>query len=220
MTFLAHDFNVILGTLEADTITLRQLNITPPYADIRHLLCGKRSTATSVHHRESGLNLTFRFAQINKEVSIWLKIIDHFLILGKHMTDITYDKVCLVYALIWEDIDINVGVVILSRLKKGYYHQGHKYGFGGLLTRFLRYHNVEEEEEAMDYRPVIDTCPIDITRTRGLDVAYGIVLTFLESHARSSCHTLLRIGPDFLELIDDDVPTNEEWQMRDSDINS
>lgn len=30
------------------------------------------------------------------------------------MTDVTRDRVCLIYALMWDDIEINVGVVILS----------------------------------------------------------------------------------------------------------
>lgn len=109
---------------------------------------------------------------------MWMKIICHYPIPGKHKIDITRDRVCLIYALIGDDIDINVGVVILSSLKKERYHQGYKYGFEGLLTRFLQSEGVEEE--VLYYRTVVDTCPIDVSMTIGLDMAHRPVLTMPE----------------------------------------
>lgn len=71
---------------------------------------------------------------------MWLKIIYYCLIPSKHMTDITRYRFCPIYALMRDDIDINVGAVILFMIKKMLYHHGHRYGFNGLLTRFLRSH--------------------------------------------------------------------------------
>lgn len=64
----------------------------------------------------------------------WLKIICHFFIIGKHMTNVTYEKIFLIYALIREGFDINIGEHIISAMKKMCYHQGNKYKFCGLLT--------------------------------------------------------------------------------------
>lgn len=114
------------------------------------------------------------------------------------MTDVTRDKVCLIYSLMRDDININVGPVILSSIKKARYHQECRYRFGGLLTRFLWSHEIEEE--ALDYRPLVDTLPIDVTWTKGLDVARGPVLTLLERHVWDDDITTRTYGLQMLQL--------------------
>lgn len=59
VTFTAHDLNVLFGALEADIDPLRQLNITPPYTDISHLLCENKFVARWTRHKDSGLHLIF-----------------------------------------------------------------------------------------------------------------------------------------------------------------
>lgn len=61
---------------------------------------------------------------------MWIKIICHYLILVIHMTNITRDRVCPIYALIWDDIGINVDAVIKSAIKKMHYHQQHSMDLG------------------------------------------------------------------------------------------
>lgn len=155
-----------------------------------------------------------------------------------------------------DDIDINVGIVILSAMRKESYNEGYIYGFSGLLTRFLKGHDVEEE--AIYYRLVVDMRSINVTRTCKLDMAHRIVLTLPELHARNDeiaihmygllmlqlivgsrpvtreqihgvkldysldhyARTLLWIGPNFVEPVDDDIPTDEERQIRNLDIES
>ncbi|MCE3216640.1 hypothetical protein HAX54_007290, partial [Datura stramonium] len=68
----------------------------------------------------------------------------------KHITHVTREKVCLVYALMIR-IPINVGVLIKNVLKRARVKKGQSFGFGGLLTRFLCGNDIEEEEA--DYRP-------------------------------------------------------------------
>ncbi|MCD7453446.1 hypothetical protein HAX54_020916 [Datura stramonium] len=46
-----------------------------------------------------------------------------------------------------------------ERVKKG-----QNFGFGGLLTRFLRGHDIEEEEA--NYRPTYDPRGIDVTKNK------------------------------------------------------
>lgn len=54
----------------------------------------------------------------------------------------------------WDDIEINVGVVILAIIEKVCYHQGRRYRFSGLLTRFFR--GQEVVEEAIDNSPAVN----------------------------------------------------------------
>lgn len=91
------------------------------------------------------------------------------------MTDVMRDKLCIIYALMHDDININIGAVIFSTMKKVHYYQLCRYRFGCLLTRFLRNHSVEEE--SLNYRPVVDTRTVDVSRTKGLTVAHGPLLT-------------------------------------------
>lgn len=56
---------------------------------------------------------------------MWGKIIYHYLIQVKDMTDVTHDRVCLIYTLMQDGIEINVGVVIFSAMNKTRYHKGH-----------------------------------------------------------------------------------------------
>ena len=94
------------------------------------------------------------------------------------MTEVTQDKVCLIYVLMCADVEINVGSVIFSAMKKARTQVGRSFGFGGLLTRFLKRHRVDEEE--LDYKPEEITHPIDITTARSTSGASGPILTMME----------------------------------------
>lgn len=131
-------------------------------------------------------------------------------------------------------------------MKKAHFYQGCRYGFGRLLTHFMKVHKVEEE--ALYYIPILDTCLVDGTQMRDLDITHMPVLILLERHAQdnkiTACmymmqmlqlrmggrpttreeirivdlnyllghyvRTLLRIGSEFVEPIDDDIPTHEK----------
>lgn len=71
----------------------------------------------------------------------------------------------------------------LFSYKEGVLLSGVQYGFSGLLTRFLRSNGVEEEE--LDYRPVVDTHAVDVSRMKGLDGAHRPVLTMPKYQARN-----------------------------------
>lgn len=55
---------------------------------------------------------------MNREARVWLKIVCNYLILGKYVTDVTRDRVCLVNALM-QDVEINVGAIIKPSMKNG-----------------------------------------------------------------------------------------------------
>lgn len=112
---------------------------------------------------------------------MWVKIIYHYFIQKTHIVDVMCKRVCLINSLICDDIEVNIGAVIFLMMRKMCFYQGHRYGFGGLLTRFLMDHGVKEE--VLDYRLVVDTNPIDVSHTKGITVTHGTVLTMPKRQA-------------------------------------
>ncbi|MCD9640540.1 hypothetical protein HAX54_025897 [Datura stramonium] len=139
----------------------------------------------------------------------------------KHVTQVNRERVCLVYVLM-TGIPINVGVIIKTVLKRARVKKGQNFGFGGLLTQFLRGHDIEGEE--VDYRPAYDPRGIDVTKTnmqmlqlrmngvteeqlQQLKMDYP-----LSEHSRALCN----VGPGFEEPLDDYVATEDEMARIDS----
>lgn len=46
------------------------------------------------------------------------------------MIVVTYGALCLIYALMHDDISINVSAIIFSTIKMAHYNKGHKNRFG------------------------------------------------------------------------------------------
>lgn len=82
----------------------------------------------------------------------------------------------------FDDVDVNVGAVIFLAMKKARLHSDSRYGFEGLLTKFLWDQGVDEED--LDYRLPVITSPVDVSRTKG-DPAYGAALNLLEHQAQN-----------------------------------
>lgn len=59
---------------------------------------------------------------------MWLNIVMNYLIPGVHFTDITRDKVCLVYSLMMKT-EINIGVILKYLMRKAVVHCGRRYAF-------------------------------------------------------------------------------------------
>ncbi|PHU17270.1 hypothetical protein BC332_12965 [Capsicum chinense] len=229
--FTAADINDLLGIPETNPNFLRQFVFFPPYKHIRHLLCSQRSSSSWTRHRVTSLHSSFPYTQMNKEARIWGRIVYSSLIQGKHMTEVTRDR--------------------MARTQVRC-----SFGFGGFVTRFLRRDQVDEEE--LDYELEIITRPVDITTSRSTSGASGPISIMLERQTRTDevlgrlyglmmmisktggipttpktlhvveldyplshhSRTMLMIGLDFVKSVDDDVPTDEEHRYRDSDMKS
>lgn len=137
VTFTVNTMNDLLGTPVVDAEALKRLNIEPPYQHIRHLLFGTCSTARWICHMKGGTHVSLSFPHINREAQLWAKIIYAFLIHEMHMTKMMRDRACIIYALICKDIELNIGAIIFSVMRKSRFLGGHQYGFSGLVTRFL-----------------------------------------------------------------------------------
>uniref|UniRef100_M1DBL6 Putative plant transposon protein domain-containing protein n=1 Tax=Solanum tuberosum TaxID=4113 RepID=M1DBL6_SOLTU len=246
--------NDIVGTLQdTDPLVLTRLNIRPPYRAIRHTLCGPQSMVQWTKHSEKRYHQYLPYAHMLRKAQVWLKIVMHYLIPGLHYTNITWDRVCLVYALMTAT-EVNIGVVFKSAMRKARVHKGHKYAFGGLITRMCRVAGVPKDN--VDYMAPLFAAPMDITRTKGPDTKFGPTLTTAEHHMRDElimarmyglemlrhqngclastdiqlgdverryplnahAKTLLGIGPEFRDPIDDDIPIVEEHLRTSSDV--
>ncbi|KAG5620955.1 hypothetical protein H5410_006173 [Solanum commersonii] len=98
-----------------------------------------------------------------------------------YYNDIMRDRVCLVYALM-TGMKLNIGTIIKSSMSKARVHKGHRYAFGGLITRMCRVTGVPEEN--LEYMAPLYPAPVDITLTKVLDTDFGSTLTIVECHRR------------------------------------
>ncbi|MCD7449318.1 hypothetical protein HAX54_051258 [Datura stramonium] len=99
----------------------------------------------------------------------------------QHVAHVTRERACLVYILMTR-MPINVGVLIKNLLKRARVNKGQNFGFGDLLTRFLRGHDIEEEE--VDCKPYYDPRRIYMTKTKEPKGINGLVLSFNECNVR------------------------------------
>ncbi|MCE0480865.1 hypothetical protein HAX54_038056 [Datura stramonium] len=83
-------------------------------------------------------------------------------VLKKHVTHVTRERVCLVYALMIE-IPINVGVINKNVLKREGVKKGQNFGFGGLLTRFHVGMILRRKRRTIDQLMILE---VDVTKTK------------------------------------------------------
>ncbi|KAH0655199.1 hypothetical protein KY285_030081 [Solanum tuberosum] len=161
--FTSKVLNLFLGTPNCDAEDYNSLKENPPYRDSRHTLCGEESTARWDRSNDTWRNSTLHYAYFNQVARVWLKIVCSVFLSAKHLSDVTRDRVVLVYML------MKGGDSVL-----------------GLITRFLRAGGMEEEELDMNVArtPYLICNMIDVTRTKALDTSHGPVLSAQERHAR------------------------------------
>uniref|UniRef100_M1DXG9 Putative plant transposon protein domain-containing protein n=1 Tax=Solanum tuberosum TaxID=4113 RepID=M1DXG9_SOLTU len=103
------------------------------------------------------------------------------LIPGLHYTDISRDRVCLVYALM-TGMELNIGAIIKSSMRMARVHKGHMHAFGGLITKMCHVAGVPKEN--LDYMAPLYPAPVDITRSKDPDTDFGPTLTTAERQWR------------------------------------
>ena len=100
---------------------------------------------------------------------MWLKIVFSVFLPSKHLTDVTWDRVVLVYMLM-KGMLVNVGAILKQNMMM--FRNNFRWGFyyGGLITYFLRSHEIEEEELEMTvaWPPELTAKLVDVTRTKAL----------------------------------------------------
>ncbi|KAH0748141.1 hypothetical protein KY290_027373 [Solanum tuberosum] len=113
--FSACILNELLGIPNCDPDVFNDLKDKPSYRDIRHTLCGVDSNARWERSKDTGRHNTLHFASFNQVAKVWLKIVCSVFLLAKHLTDVTKDRVVLVYMLM-KGMPINVGVILRQNM--------------------------------------------------------------------------------------------------------
>ncbi|MCD7471133.1 hypothetical protein HAX54_011436 [Datura stramonium] len=113
-----------------------------------------RSVARWTLHQQHGYHMIFPYAYLSREAGMWLKFFCSCMILGKHATYITLERVYLVYVLM-TGMSIKVGVILRNFLRRAMIVKRYRLSFGALLTQFLRALHIEEK--ATDYRLLHDS---------------------------------------------------------------
>uniref|UniRef100_M1DK78 Putative plant transposon protein domain-containing protein n=1 Tax=Solanum tuberosum TaxID=4113 RepID=M1DK78_SOLTU len=145
------------------------------------MLCGQQSMTQWTKHSGKRYHKSLPYAHIMRETRVWLKVVMNCLILDLHYTYITRDRVCLVYALI-TGMELNIGAIIKSSMRKSRVHKEHMYAFGGLITKMCFVAGVPEEN--VDYMAPLYPAPVEISHTKGPDTDFGPTLTTAERHKR------------------------------------
>ncbi|KAG5611121.1 hypothetical protein H5410_022402 [Solanum commersonii] len=172
--------NQILGTANAPSDVLTGLNINPPYQQIRHTLCGAQSTTKFIRHGHRGYHQSYPYAHMNREARVWLKIVMNCFIPGLHYTEVTRDRICLVYALM-KNVPINIRAVLKLVMRK---------------ARTSRRAGVPDE--SVDYMAPLFTAPLDVTKTKGPENMHGSTLTTAERNRKDDLITAHMFGLEML----------------------
>uniref|UniRef100_M1E149 Putative plant transposon protein domain-containing protein n=1 Tax=Solanum tuberosum TaxID=4113 RepID=M1E149_SOLTU len=199
--FSAQILNELLGTPNCDPDEFNNLKDKPPYMDIRHSLCGVDSTAMWERSKDTGRHNTLNFANFNQVSRVWLKIVYSVLLPAKHLTEVTRDRVVLVYMLM-KGMPINVGAILRQNMMKFRNNLRWRFCYGGLITYFLRAEGIEEKAVDMTvaYHPDLTSKLVDVTRTKALDMSHGHVLFAQERHARDDNIMARMFGMEELHL--------------------
>lgn len=113
--FSFKSFNAFLGTLVVDPSEYFILLEKPPYRHILHTLCGEHSS-THWARDHKGTHSTLLFSYLNKEAKVWVKLVCAVILPGTHMSDITTERIALVYMLM-KRIPINFGEVLWDNMR-------------------------------------------------------------------------------------------------------
>ncbi|KAH0665669.1 hypothetical protein KY285_026875 [Solanum tuberosum] len=160
------------------TLEMNMLKEKPVYRDIRHTLRGVESTVRWEKSKDTGRHSTLNFANFNQVARVWLKIVCSVLLPAKHLTDVTRDRVVLVYMLM-KGMPINVGAILRQNMMKFRNNLRWRFCYTGLITCFLRAKGIEEEavDLTISFYPYLASKIVDVTRTKALDTSHGLVLS-------------------------------------------
>ncbi|KAH0709236.1 hypothetical protein KY284_010663 [Solanum tuberosum] len=142
--FTVEPLNDFLGTPNCDNAEFLGMIERPLYRDIRHTLCGVNSVAWWDRIRDTGCHLTLHYGHFNLEARIWLKIVCSTLLPCKHTTDVTRERVVLIYHLM-KGLPVNVGDILKQNMLKFRTNRRCCFCYGSIITRYLWALQIEEE---------------------------------------------------------------------------
>ncbi|KAG5595308.1 hypothetical protein H5410_036540 [Solanum commersonii] len=118
------------------------------------------------------------YANFNQVARVSLNIVCSVFLLAKHTSDVTRDRVVLVYMLM-KGMPINVGAVLRQYMMKFRNNMRWRFCYGELIIQFLWDEGIEDEELNMNIaRSPYPICNmVDFTRTKAFDTSYSHVLS-------------------------------------------
>ncbi|KAH0767859.1 hypothetical protein KY285_003730 [Solanum tuberosum] len=170
--FTVEALNEFLGTPNCDNSEFLAMIERLPYHDIRHTLCGVNSVA--------------RWDRVRNMARIWLKIMCSTLLPCKHTTDVTRERVVLVYRLM-KVLPVNMRAILKQNMLKFSTNKRWCLCYGSIITRYLQALQIEEEVHDVSPPPRAPhlVCRlVDVTRTKAHDPSQGLVLTAIDRQAR------------------------------------
>uniref|UniRef100_M1DUH5 Putative plant transposon protein domain-containing protein n=1 Tax=Solanum tuberosum TaxID=4113 RepID=M1DUH5_SOLTU len=146
--FTLEALNEFLGTPNCGNSEFLAMIERPYYLDIRHTFCGVNSIARWDRVRDTGRHLTLYYGHFNLEVRIWLKYVCSTLLSCKHTTNVTRERVVLVYR--WmKGLPMNVGAILEQNMLKFRTSKRWHFCYGSIINRYLRALQIEEEVRDM-----------------------------------------------------------------------
>ncbi|KAH0754743.1 hypothetical protein KY290_025013 [Solanum tuberosum] len=155
------------------------------YVDEGHTFCGVNSVARWDRVRDTGRHLNLHYGHFNLEAHIWLKIVCSTLLPCKHTTDVTRERVVLIYGLM-KGLPVNVGDILKQNMLKFRTNKRWRFCYGSIITRYLRAFLIKEEvhDVCSPRAPHLVCHMVDVTRTKAHDPSQGPVLTAIDRQAR------------------------------------
>lgn len=80
-------------------------------------MCRVESNARKERSKDTWRHNTLHFANFNQVARVWLKIVCSVFVPAKDLTDVTRDRVVLVYMLM-KEMPINLGVILRQNMMK------------------------------------------------------------------------------------------------------
>uniref|UniRef100_M1DCP2 Putative plant transposon protein domain-containing protein n=1 Tax=Solanum tuberosum TaxID=4113 RepID=M1DCP2_SOLTU len=209
--------NDIVGTSpDAVSLVLTGLNIRLPYRAIRHTLCGPQSMVQWTKHNAKRYYQSLPYAHMLREARVWLNIVMHCSTPGLHYTNITRDRVCLIYYLMTPSVPeerldymapLFLAPVDITKTK------GPDNEFGPTLTT-AEHHRRDELIMARMYGLEM------LHHLNGCRASSDVQLGEVERRYPLNAHakSLLGIGLAFHEPMDDDIPTDDDRLHTGSDV--
>ncbi|KAG5605589.1 hypothetical protein H5410_027081 [Solanum commersonii] len=167
-----------------------------------HTLCGVNSVARWDRVRDTGRHLTLHYGHFNLEVRICLKIMCITLLSCKHTTNVTREKVVLVYRLM-KGLPMNVGAILKENMLKFRTKKRCHFCYGSIINRYLRALQIEKEVRDMcppPHVPHLVCCLVDVTRTKAHDPWKGPMLNVINRQARDDSWMGCMFGMAQLQL--------------------
>lgn len=106
-----------MGTANCDNANFRCLVKRPPCCDFWHTLCGVTFVARWDRGRDINRHLTLHCRHLYVEGRVWLEIVYSALLTGNHITDVTRERVVLIYQLT-RLLQINVRDILRRNILK------------------------------------------------------------------------------------------------------